>query len=1277
MADSGSSNIGSLSIELTATYQAAMEAIAKVERALADIPRKVEIQVTVADAALAKLNQATRQVKAASQTLREPRRAAGGTVAVERTAGNLIPSQRVPRVTPENPSVVTSAERTHIRALAPVIAETMNNRGLSPRAQALHSASQSAMSRAQDARMLPLLAAQQPARNVRAEPTKTAAGPLHVIVDNWPEGMHVGQQVPMGAARNIIAQPNEGRAGQPVLSSAAKQQARDPFITAMRTGFVREHPNESASAITQRLIRAGIPADVATASQGGGGGAGGFGIAEADQGAMKPGTATRIPFARRQSRYVNRSPEDVQEAARQRLGLLGVAYPQGQSETRQSFERLLRGPDMAHVAQRVQTQLQSQRLSSRAPYTAVVQLFENLFGGRQEPLLRVAQRQALSGQLERLTGAAPAAEMNVTQREEQLRGTLAARRTAIARGATPASLAGNVDLDIRNQVKALRESRDDFTRLNKSIGLTVGQLDDLSKNTVGASDVMRNFAAGAVGGIFGIMTTQAIVGVAQAVIGAVTPTLQPIIDQMTGFSGAANAVTTQLAQQTTAAGGNLQAVIASTAGGAGIGNAGAAFLQQQLGPATMAQAAAQQAVKQQQLFLGAAGAGGAPTGLYGGYGGLFGGPAFASELGGGPGLTETYAGTLSKLSQQAQSPQQQLTAQLQQPFTNPGNIFGGIENFVSGIGTGVNSLTGNQSKVIADEQKKAAVSSQAFGAAITTMNDEFTRGASYLGDANNNLKLVPASTKGIAKSAADAKQQFINVGKAALDTDNATSIANANLVLIDKATGKVVTSATQYQAYWQDLAQGTQMETAQEFAAQLARQRSAQFQAQGILTQSQVSGGVGGLPNGVGLIQGQLGLQLAAQPLLNPRVGVVAPGAPLASAGGFGTSNAFLSTTQQMQNQLSAQGTAGLQGLQQFIAAQPGMSQAAQTFSGLVTDITAGGQQLAGLQTALGNTQTAVAYQDYLNNIRLATRAVSDASGALAELSSHSMAATSNVGALQAQEFLLGQQSQKLSIGMSQRQINFSVAQAGFQAPGLTSEERAARIQEAQAEASYQQKQLNIQKQQVTVGAELFQAQASRALTDASRAESLAKIQYAAQQQAAAISGRINVLEQSIAQETAKAGVIYQQAVGEFGTTVGDTANYIGQFGDAVGTFAQVLEKFTTVLAADLGLSPNPNESSGGAAPVGSRPIPHAAGALFQTGGPVDMTVGEAGSEAVAILRNPKRMTMGGGSPVMLNVTININGTPASPEEIARQVMDQLNRAASRIGVRNFASAVA
>ena len=72
-----------------------------------------------------------------------------------------------------------------------------------------------------------------------------------------------------------------------------------------------------------------------------------------------------------------------------------------------------------------------------------------------------------------------------------------------------------------------------------------------------------------------------------------------------------------------------------------------------------------------------------------------------------------------------------------------------------------------------------------------------------------------------------------------------------------------------------------------------------------------------------------------------------------------------------------------------------------------------------------------------------------------------------------------------------------------------------------------------------------------------------------------------------------------------------------------------------------------------------------ASGLLFNTAGTTNLTVGEAGTETVAVLRNPRQMMMGGmggGGAIIININNPVVRDNSDIEKIARAVEETLRQ---------------
>jgi hypothetical protein len=322
----------------------------------------------------------------------------------------------------------------------------------------------------------------------------------------------------------------------------------------------------------------------------------------------------------------------------------------------------------------------------------------------------------------------------------------------------------------------------------------------------------------------------------------------------------------------------------------------------------------------------------------------------------------------------------------------------------------------------------------------------------------------------------------------------------------------------------------------------------------------------------------------------------------------------------------------------------------------------------------------------------------------------------------------LGFQATALSLAQQQRQINFQTAAAGFTAPGLTPEERAARIEEAKAEANVAQQQHDIAEKQFAIeqqqfgieqqqfgiakaqyeldaqniaiqrqaielaktqyGLSVAQYQTQQALVDAQNQrtakdleiqEGLVEAAKEAQQKLQANEKTIENLQRKLqaAQEQAAS---YLQQAGGVATEIAQTATQlIAQFGGDLRTmadaYAAAWSRFRNGIVGGGTGSGAPSRRGG---PV-QGPDYNAPGAIGMVSAPTHMVVGDAGGEYVAVLRAPKSMSISGfGGGGQVNITVNVTGNTVRDDRdldrlaalVSRQVEESLGRRASQLDFR-------
>lgn len=351
---------------------------------------------------------------------------------------------------------------------------------------------------------------------------------------------------------------------------------------------------------------------------------------------------------------------------------------------------------------------------------------------------------------------------------------------------------------------------------------------------------------------------------------------------------------------------------------------------------------------------------------------------------------------------------------------------------------------------------------------------------------------------------------------------------------------------------------------------------------------------------------------------------------------------------------------------------------------GMVKEI---GLNIQKIQWGIDQKQLNLQVAQYNNELRIARRSLADAKDMQAGIAG---ATKDTLGGLEGQNIALSRQLQLLGFELQQRQINYKLALAGFVAPGSTPEERQARIDEAKIEAAYAQKQLDLQKQiasnqfkgtKIEVGRSVQDLTAQIALLTQGKA--LAIDTSAAQKAIEQLQGAQDILmkkARSMMKEGMANADLMMKAITDLEAESGKAL--AGFEGDLVAAFQKAGKGFATsiidvfnMMNTAFGNNPRPSVNDRGK---------NAPGALFSTSGATRLTVGEAGTETVAILRNPRSLTMGGGfggsgGVNVGGITINISGGASSGSMadnerlanlLARKVEERLSRKLSLIGAR-------
>jgi hypothetical protein len=353
-------------------------------------------------------------------------------------------------------------------------------------------------------------------------------------------------------------------------------------------------------------------------------------------------------------------------------------------------------------------------------------------------------------------------------------------------------------------------------------------------------------------------------------------------------------------------------------------------------------------------------------------------------------------------------------------------------------------------------------------------------------------------------------------------------------------------------------------------------------------------------------------------------------------------------------------------------------------------------QQIADIQIGIQTQQAAHAAHQYSYQIDIAKRSLSDALALSGKITGSTK---NNLGAVERENFLLSQRLRYLQLEQAQRQINFKLAVAGFVVPGLTPEEQAARVTQAKVEAEYAQKQLDIQEKLAGLAEKGFAISASRSVQDLTRQLGLLQ------------EGRALVIDTSLAEKKIAAlnvlrdeqFAIAQKTYQDANDVADDMIQRMAEMEASGARFAASLAK---TLAKIYGAYVNDivaifNQASARLSktgyksyytPEGDRQITHgASGLIGDTIGQTELTVGEAGTEKVAVLKNPQTVPIGslggmmtpsgGGSapPVIFNINIAIGDNSGVTEaqldqwahEIARRMGRELGTRVSLLGLRS------
>lgn len=745
------------------------------------------------------------------------------------------------------------------------------------------------------------------------------------------------------------------------------------------------------------------------------------------------------------------------------------------------------------------------------------------------------------------------------------------------------------------------------------------QAEKASANIIKTGGALRNLAAGTVGVVTGTLLFGTAMGVAQAALTGLTEIAAPAIERLTGFQNVAGKVTGALADQTRAMGGAINAATAATEAQANLSAKSADAIDPLIKQRAAVEAGNKAFVDQIDLlhtFQALVGQGGPVKGFDKGLFQTTGG-LFGTNIQGVPSTIEQLANEIGGLGNRPTTPTR---TQFRGGF--------GAAQIVPNLDMAKNIEITTKTLADFNGQLEKGGSSARF---VVQANEEQWRAihdlavpgshefADNLRKAGISLQNFNATSEGLA----GVLQAF----------NQANQIPDPQ-VLIRQMTDRIIPAALA------------------EVRANSLLQRKLIIPGQFALGEiAQPTPGTQGIPFGAGVV----GKGDAAAAHLAQKYSSLVGGA-----------------VRDINEEIK-------QGQQALMDLVPPELQA--EFGGLLKQIGTLGQQISKIQLGGQQEQVNLAVHEYNNQLRIARRSLADARDLQAALAGHTR---DTLGGLEGQNIALQRELQLLGFALQQRQINYQVALAGFVAPGSTPGERAARIEEAKIEASYAQRQLDLQKQIAANQFKTVHIQVGREVTDLLNQLSLLQegrrvtIDIAVRGRAIEILSKQQALLAQQAQAIINEGVqVKQQAISAAAEVVRQTgkgfASVLGQTAEAWGIFGK---QAAAILNALTGTAPGSRNS--GDRPLNTGPG-HAAGYIGMVNSRTNMTVGEAGGEAVAILSHPRSVTgFGGGGGVNVGgITVIINGggdsmgdTEAWANIIARKVEERLSRKIALLGTR-------
>jgi hypothetical protein len=789
--------------------------------------------------------------------------------------------------------------------------------------------------------------------------------------------------------------------------------------------------------------------------------------------------------------------------------------------------RILSPVNTRVLESRVTAASAQQKLGSRSTGAATTGIFEQFFGGRQGPLLKVARLREASDRQRRLEDQLEDQQQRI-EAAQGPRVRTAREITAIRRaGGTPSA-------ELIATHKAYRQTVVDLTKASAKTSQAIGKVADevthLGKTAVGATDVLRNLFTGAVGGAVGGTIAGAAAQLVQGGIQMADLVWSPVLDKMTGFQGVTAKVTGALSDATLAASGNARAVVAQTAAQAGLSKAN----YDAIAPALEQRAsieAGNKAIQQQVELIRASenisrGTAGGPLG-------------FTNNPGGIPGITQATGGAFGSAFGATPSTVEQMFGLLE-PEISPMNALTSIfssKPFWPGGAAPVSRPAGLNEQMFAELDKN-----------IDIINEQAKKGQTSLQ---------------MRRNATDAQVQatYESAQRAHAGNDVLNQIKGERLGIVNQA-GEVPDNALE--VYASAYNRGAPVPDAKTLLESMMPTLEAQARQVARERQQAISNVAAGSA-----------INLMAQPI-RPL------GRTLLAANTPADVRAQISASQSEYAGLNAPTLARAAEGNKFLD-KLGVPQK------LRDDLTAVGKQIDQIVGKEAAQQANEFWATYNHNVEIATRSVSDLVGFMGKASTTVVGPGgktqtvqgSQIGQIQNRDAVLGRENQVLGFQQEENELNFQEALAGFMTPGETPEERAARQRHAKKQNAIKRKMLNNNK---TIGDDQWTLNGPEGLIT-KRSLDDAKFQIEDIFRNRDITVTVSIDQDKMAALEKQRQDILDN-IGAY-TTAGNAAitaesQFITQFEVSTGKIITGLDEIATKIHDVFGLHPSGGESVGG-----------------------------------------------------------------------------------------------